>query len=481
VQHTEIVVPDLEVCFRAMATRDARFDGQFFAGVVTTGIYCRPICPVRPPKRENMRFYPSSAAAQEAGFRPCLRCRPEVSPGLPAWIGTSATVTRALRLIEDGALDAEQHGSVERLADTLGVGERHLRRLFLEHVGATPIAVALNRRILFAKKLLTETALPIADVAFASGFGSVRRFNDAISNVYSRPPRELRRKTAVETTEGPITLRLGYRTPYDWDALVRFLSFRAIPGVESVTSDGRYERNFRAGQTRGQVSVRNLPELNCVEARIDLDGLDGGFGDLRLIVERLRRLFDLRANAIEIARHLDSDPTLRYQPGTRVPGCWDAFELCVRAILGQQITVAGATTLAGRIVRQYGQPYRTGYLFPEPQVLADATFEGIGLTSKRIETLQGIARAFANDEIDLTRGLHSIEERLCTLPGIGPWTAHYVAMRAANEPDAFPSSDLALRKAAGHLTQKDLEVRAEAWRPWRAYAALHLWNSLTHV
>ena len=468
------MVPDIEVCFRAMATRDARFDGQFFAGVVTTGIYCRPICPVRPPKRENMRFYPSSAAAQEAGFRPCLRCRPEVSPGLPAWIGTSATVTRALRLIEDGALDAEQQGSVERLAATLGVGERHLRRLFLEHVGATPMAVALNRRILFAKKLLTETVLPISDIAFASGFGSVRRFNDAIASVYSRSPRDLRRKTAVEAAEGPITLRLGYRTPYDWDSLVRFLSLRAIPGVETVTGDGRYERNFQLGKTRGHVSVRNLPDSNSVEARIDLDS---GFGDLRLIIERLRRIFDLRANAIEIARHLDTDPTLRYQAGTRVPGCWDAFELCVRAILGQQITVAGATTLAGRIVRKYGQPYRTGYLFPEAQILSDATFDGIGLTSKRIETLQGIAKAFANAEIDLTQGLQSIEERLCRLPGIGPWTAHYVAMRAANEPDAFPSSDLGLRKAAGNLTQKSLEARAEAWRPWRAYAALHLWNN----
>ncbi len=460
---------DPESCYRAIETRDARFDGQFFTGVITTGIYCRPICPVRPPKPENCRYYPSAAAAQEAGFRPCLRCRPEVSPGLPAWIGTSATVTRALRLIEDGVVD---DGSVEDLATRLGVGDRHLRRLFLEHVGATPMAVALNRRVLFAKKLLTETSLPVAEIAFAAGFGSLRRFNDAIQKVYARSPRDLRKRTLEESAKGPLTLRLGYRPPYDWDALLRFLSARAIPGVECVR-DGIYQRTIRLGESRGRFQVRHLAELHSVEVEIAIDQLT----DLRVIVERVRRLFDLRANAMEIARHLqESDPSLDYNPATRVPGCWDPFELCVRAILGQQVTVAGATTLAGRIVQKYGEPFDGAFLFPTAKILRRADFAGVGLTTKRAETLRAIAGAFDAGAVDLSKGLEHIERSLCLVEGIGPWTAHYVAMRAANEPDAFPSSDLGLRKSAGNLSQKELEARAEAWRPWRAYAALHLWS-----
>lgn len=452
---------DAESCYRAIETRDARFDGQFFTGVRTTGIYCRPVCPARAPKRENCNFYPSSAAAQEAGFRPCLRCRPEVSPGLPAWIGTSATVTRALRLIDAGALD--DGNSVEDLAAKLGVGDRHLRRLFLDHLGATPVAVALNRRILFAKKLLTETTLPISDIAFASGFGSIRRFNDAMQQVYARSPRDLRKRTLIESAVGPITLRLGYRPPYRWDALLAFLEHRAIPELEHVTA-GVYTRHLN----NATITIRNLEEANALEASIE--GLDT-VANLRAIVEQIRRVFDLRANAIEIARHLEqSDPQLNFTPGTRVPGCWDAFELAVRAVLGQQITVTGARTLAHRITQKYGNR------FPTPKEAAVETFEGIGLTTKRIDTLQALAKTF--ETIDLTQGLNHIETTLTAVPGMGPWTAHYIAMRAANEPDAFPGSDLALRKAAGNLTQKQLEAKAEAWRPWRAYAALHLWSTL---
>jgi len=471
---------DPETCYRAMETRDARFDGQFFTGVVTTGIYCRPICPARPPKRENCRFYLSSAAAQEAGFRPCLRCRPEVSPGLPAWIGASITVTRALRLIEDGALD---QGSLSQLALRLGIGERHLRRLFLEHVGATPITVALNRRILFAKKLLTETGLPIQEIAFASGFNSVRRFNDAMRSVYGRPPRDLRRQdleAQFTSGEGTITLRLAYRPPFDWTGLLRFLAARAIPGVEQVRGDV-YSRSIRAGATTGRVEVQHLPELHALQARIQLSA----WTDLRDIVDRLRRLFDLRANAMEIGRHLEGHPALSYSAATRVPGCWDPFELSVRAVLGQQITVAGATTLAGRIVQKYGEPAAGGsFLFPAASALRSASFEGVGLTSKRSETLRGLAAAFEDPRrsgIDLTQPLPEIERQLCSLDGIGPWTAHYVAMRAANHPDAFPSSDLALRKAAGNVSQKQLETLAEQWRPWRSYAAMQLWSNLSHA
>ncbi|BDC51410.1 AraC family transcriptional regulator [Bryobacterales bacterium F-183] len=451
---------DADSCYRAIETKDARFDGQFFTGVRTTGIYCRPVCPARAPKRENCNFYPSSAAAQEAGFRPCLRCRPEVSPGLPAWIGTSATVTRALRLIDNGALD---DNSVEDLAAKLGVGDRHLRRLFLDHLGATPVAVALNRRILFAKKLLTETTLPVSDIAFAAGFGSIRRFNDAMQQVYARSPRDLRKRTLVESAEGPITLRLGYRPPYRWDQILNFLGHRAIPGLEEVTGDTyiRHSANSR-------ITIRNLPEHHAIEARIE--GLDT-VANLRTIVEKIRQVFDLRANALEIARHLEhADPSLNFTPGTRVPGCWDAFELATRAVLGQQITVTGARTLAHRITQKYGNR------FPTPAEAQRENYNGIGLTSKRIETLQALAKAFAN--LDLTQGLDHIETALTAVPGIGPWTAHYIAMRAANEPDAFPASDLALRKAAGNITQKQLEAKAEAWRPWRAYAALHLWSTL---
>lgn len=451
---------DAESCYRAIETKDARFDGQFFTGVRTTGIYCRPVCPARAPKRENCNFYPSSAAAQEAGFRPCLRCRPEVSPGLPAWIGTSATVTRALRLIDSGALDDH---SVEDLAAKLGVGDRHLRRLFLDHLGATPVAVALNRRILFAKKLLTETTLPISDIAFAAGFGSIRRFNDAMQQVYARSPRDLRKRTLVESATGPITLRLGYRPPYRWDSILNFLAHRAIPGLEHVTN-GVYTRHL----TPGKVTIRNLEQANALEATIE--GLDT-VANLRATVDQIRRVFDLRANALEIARHLEqSDPQLNFTPGTRVPGCWDPFELAMRAVLGQQITVAGARTLAHRITQKYGNR------FPTPHEAATETYQGIGLTTKRIDTLQALAKAF--ETIDLTSGLEAIEVSLTAVPGIGPWTAHYIAMRAANEPDAFPASDLALRKAAGNVTQKALEARAEQWKPWRAYAALHLWSTL---
>ncbi len=462
------LTPNPEHCYRAMQTRDARFDGQFFTGVLTTGIYCRPICPANPPKLTNCRFFPSSAAAQEAGFRPCLRCRPEVSPGLPAWIGTSATVTRALRLIEDGGVE-----SATSLAAKLGVGDRHLRRLFVGHLGATPVAILTNRRILFAKKLLTETSLPVTDVAFAAGFQSVRRFNAAMSEVYGRPPSKLR-GTAAASRGRAMFLKLGYREPYDFPAMLGFLAPRAIPGVETI-ADGVYRRTIRIGGETGSVSIRDLPASHCLEARIDFSGPR----HLQAIVDRIRRLFDLRANAFEIARHFDTaDPALGYRASTRVPGCWDPFELFVRAILGQQITVAGATTLAGRIVAAYADPLSDGgLLFPTPSRLADASYDGIGLTGKRIATLKGLAAAFADNELDLTQGLDNTVRSLCELEGIGPWTAHYVAMRAANEPDAFPASDLGLRKSAGGLTQTALEARAEAWRPWRAYAAMHLWST----
>jgi AraC family transcriptional regulator of adaptative response / DNA-3-methyladenine glycosylase II len=460
---------DGNICYRAIQTRDARFDGQFFTAVKSTGIYCRPICPAPTPQRRNCTFYPSAAAAHEAGFRPCLRCRPEVAPEVPAWSGTSATVTRAMRLISEGLLDK---ADVAGLAERLGIGDRHLRRLFLEHVGATPVAVAQTRRILFAKKLLTETKLPIVDVAFASGFSSLRRFNSAMLSVYDRPPRELRRNT-IDEVRGPLTLKLAYRPPFHWDALIEFLRARAIPGVEVVTRES-YRRSVRTGV----IEVRHSPEENCLLASIALSNLDG----LRILVERVRRLFDLHSNTDEIAACLRRDPLLsglvdRY-PGLRLPGAWNPFELAVRAILGQQISVAAATTLAGRIVERWGEPLPDSDLkiFPSPHTLASADLASIGLPRQRAEALGRLAKEVATGALDLDS--RPAVEHLCELQGVGEWTAQYICMRAFGEPDAFPASDLGLRRAAGNIPAAELLRRAENWRPWRAYAAIHLWTGL---
>jgi AraC family transcriptional regulator of adaptative response / DNA-3-methyladenine glycosylase II len=439
---------DANVCYRAVKARDARFDGRFFTGVTTTGVYCRPICPAPTPQRTHCRFFTCAAAAQEAGFRPCLRCRPEIAPGLPAFNGTSATVSRALRLISEGALD---EGSIESLALRLGIGERHLRRLFNEQLGASPMAVASTRRFLLAKRLLTETALPVADISSAAGFSSVRRFNDVMRAAYGRPPRELRRKPG-NTSGSVISLVLPFRPPYNWAALVRFLAARAIPGVEQVTPEC-----YRRTITSGQVDVRPAPGANHLIAHLELSEVR----ELGTIVERLRRLFDTDAPIAEIEAHLAADPrlaaTVKAQSGLRVPGAWDRFELAVRAILGQQVTVKGASTLAGRIVAKYGG-------FPTPQLLAGADLGSIGLPRARAQSIRVVAEAFANGEVQSAEALRK-------LPGVGDWTVQYIAMRAFNEPDAFPASDLGLIRAAG----RDVAKLAEAWRPWRAYAAMHLW------
>ncbi len=480
---------DEKVCYRALRTRDARFDGRFFTAVRSTGIYCRPICPARTPKRANCTFFPCAAAAQEAGYRPCLRCRPEASPGTPAWLGTSATVSRALRLIGDGVLDA---GDVASLAARLGIGERHLRRLFTQHLGASPISVAQTRRVLFAKKLLNETHLPMTQVALASGFSSVRRFNDALRGVYGRPPRELRRSRANPSRSSRgITLRLPYRRPLPWPALLGFLGARAIPGVESV-SEGVYRRTARLDGEAVQIEVRALADEDALLARIDMDDATG----LIDVAERLRRVFDLGADPEvirdQLSRDRDLAGPLRAHPGLRVPGAWDGFELAVRAVLGQQVSVAAATTFAGRLVRRFGDPIDSEpvegerlYLFPTPERLARADLTKIGVTRARAQAISGLSKAVARGDValDASQGLDASVEALASLPGIGPWTAQYIAMRALREPDAFPRDDLGLRKALGNgrgpLTARALADRAEAWRPWRAYAAMALWQSLS--
>lgn len=479
---------DEDVCWRASRSRDRRFDGLFFIGVVTTGVYCRPICPVVGPKRQNVRFYASAAAAEAAGFRACRRCRPESAPGTPAWTGSSATVARALRLISEGALAPQ---GAEELAARLGVGDRHLRRLFARHLGTSPRAVTRTRRTHFARRLIDDTELPMSEVAHAAGFGSVRQFNKAIRTCFGRSPTRLRhdaRGRREPAQDGEITLELAYRPPLDWDALLEFLRFRATPGVEHVDA-GTYRRSIQLDGRTGTLAVEPDPAHARVRLRVRI----GDTSTLARVAEGARRIFDLSAHPLRIAGDLSRDPDLarriEARPGIRVPGAWDPFELGVRAVLGQQVTVKGATTLAGRLVRAFGKPLDCSsgpltHLFPGPGALADADLASIGIPGARAETLRALARAVAGGELALTGVVHpeAVLDALERIPGIGSWTAQYIAMRALGEPDAFPASDLGLRKALAEpggrpLGATALEKRSEAWRPWRAYAALWLWTS----
>lgn len=478
---------DRQTCSQARLTRDARFDGRFFIGVRSTRIYCRTICPVRAAREANITYFPTAAAATEAGYRPCLRCRPESSPGTPAWSGTSTTVARALRLISEGG--GEDLG-VERLASRLGVGSRQLRRLFVQHLGATPSAVIKTRRLHFAKKLIDETRLPFGEISRVAGFGSIRRFNNAFRKTYSRTPTQIRRLAPSEParsfhahqSKDRYRFQIHYRPPLHWPALLTFLSTRAIPGVEAVESNS-YLRTIAFNGCSGSVSV-NMP-IHGSSLCVDISFPDPRW--LFQIVERVRRIFDLAADPREIALHLSADPFLaariKTMPGLRVPGCWDGFELAVRAILGQQISVAGASTLAGRLVQMCGT--RVGdnvtltHLFPRPEQLAAANIARIGLPSARAETIRTLARQVADGQItfDEVQDSEGFRSRLLAIPGIGDWTVQYIAMRALGDPDAFPANDLGLIRATSLSTARDLRRRAENWRPWRAYAAMYLWQS----
>src|SRR3984957_8063031 len=390
---------DDDACYRAMATRDARFDGRIFVAVRTTGIYCRPICPARTPKRENVTFYSTASAAQEAGYRPCLRCRPESSPDLAAWRGTSNTVSRALALIGEGALDSD---AVDTLAERLGVGERQLRRLFKQHLGATPIAVAQTRRVLFAKQLIVETQMPLAEVALASGFGSIRRFNATFHALYARPPRELRRRSMRDVDRSAvagITLNLPYAPPYDWDAMIGFLAARAIAGIECVDGVERYQRTVALDGVQGTVSVEPNDRGNGLRVRIRFPQV----GWLATIVSRVRRVFDLSADPRAIGEHLSADPLLASliarRPGLRVPGAWDGFEVAIRAVLGQQITVTAARKLAAKLVASFGDPLvaaediRLTHTFPAPAKLAVSDVRSLGMPSARADALTSLSAA----------------------------------------------------------------------------------------
>jgi AraC family transcriptional regulator of adaptative response / DNA-3-methyladenine glycosylase II len=470
---------DHRACDRARRSRDARFDGCFFSGVTSTGVYCRPICPARAPRDEHIRYFPTAAAAEAAGFRPCLRCRPEAAPGTPAWLGTSGVLSRALRLIGKGALDSD---GTDKLADRLGVTARHLRRLFLQHLGTTPLEVALARRVQLAKKLLDETTLSVGQVAAASGFGTVRRFNGQILRTCGRTPTELCRSAELRAMTHPAgyRLRLAYRPPYDWDAVLSFLGARATPGVEAV-EPFRYRRTISIDGTCGSIDVYRL-DSSALGADVRISDPRG----LLLIVERVRRLFDLGADSAIIGEHLRSDSllsgTLAAHPGIRAPGAWDGFELAVRAILGQQISVRAATTIAGRVASMFGSPVTAvaglQRLFPTPAQLIGAPLEQAGVVTARAEAIRVLAGRVADGTIafDASVGGRATISALRSLPGIGDWTAEYIAMRAFGDPDAFPGGDLVLRRMAGNCTTSELVRRSGPWRPWRAYAVMLLWQ-----
>ena len=475
---------------RARVSRDARFDGKFIIAVKSTGIYCRPICPSPPSKAENVRYYRTPEAAAEAGFRPCLRCRPEAAPGTPAWLGTSAVVRRALRLINDGCLDVS---SVDALAATLGVGPRHLHRLFLQHVGASPVVVAQTRRVQFAKRLIDETNLPITEIALAAGFGSLRRFNHAFQATYGRAPRDLRRlrRFGLTAEAGEVVLRLAFRPPYDWPQVLGYLAARAVPGVERVDARG-YARTVTAGDGHALIWVRPKGRENALEFRVRGAAPSALFH----ISSTARRVFDLAADPERIAHAFRADPLLapivKDRPGLRIPGVWDPFECAVRALLGQRGSVEAARRLTARLVARVGQPIaRVGepiaggtdgltHLFPSAAAIEAADLQGLGLTVATAAALKGLARLVTDHGLVFSEPVEEVAIALAAVPGCGPWVAQYTALHGLGDPDAFPGSDLMLRGMAGAggrpLTVSALEARAEAWRPWRAYAAVRLWT-----
>jgi len=478
-----------ELCYRALRSKDERFDGRFFTGVRSTGIYCRPICPARTPLRRNLTFFKTAAAAEEAGFRACLRCRPESTPGTPDWMPSCDTVSRALRRIQAGGLD--ELGAAP-FAAGLGVSERHLHRLFRRHLGASPARVARSRRAHFARRLIGETSLSMTQVAFSAGYGSIRRFNAAIQATFGKTPTELRRRPgrAGAAEDGQfLALELPYRPPYRLTELLSFLRPRCVPGVEQVLEDG-YLRTFRTAAGPAWFEVRALPVRPALELRVPASLLP----DLFPISERVQTLFDLRADPAVIAEQLAQWQPAGIElgpPGLRLPGAFDGYELGVRAILGQQVSVRGATTLAGRLVERYGEACdlrpacALDRLFPEPSRLAGADLCAIGLPRARARAISCLSERVAAGRLELCPGADPEEVRgaLSAIPGIGPWTADYICMRALSHPDSFPCADLGLRRAASRtgepITAAQLDRLSQAWRPWRSYAALALWQRLS--
>ena len=479
---------DSDALDRARISRDPRFDGKFFVAVKTTRIYCRPICPSRTSKSENVCYYATAAAAQEAGFRPCLRCRPEAAPGTPAWLGTSAVVRRALRLIDEGILD---NSSVDDLANKLGLGSRHLRRLFLQHVGASPISFAQTRRLHFAKRLLDETNLPVTEIALAAGFGSVRRFNTAFRQTYGRAPSELRKHVRTDASwemGDEVILKLAFRPPYDWNQVTDFLSAHSIAGVEHVDEHG-YCRTLRTDNGFSIVRVRPIDGQNALELRVR-----GAVpATLFQISSAARRVFDTSADPARTTIAFRSDPLLgpfvNRHPGLRIPGAWDPFECTVCEVVGQNFDIADGRMLVDRLVERVGERIEQPCgaltsLFPTPAALAEADLNGLGLSKTRLAALKTIADAVVDGELDFGASAERVRAALLKL-GIGSSITEIVALRALGEPDAFPATNYDLRHIAGNpirpLSAFELEARAEAWHPWRGYAAFHLWTATSNL
>jgi len=479
------VIEDFDQCYRAVRSKDARFDGWFVTAVTSTGIYCRPSCPALTPKRANVRFLPSAAAAQRAGFRACKRCRPDASPGSPEWNLRADAVGRAMRLIRDGAVERE---GVAGVARRLGFSERHLHRQLVAELGAGPLALARAQRAQTARLLIETTTLPFTDVAFAAGFPSIRQFNETVREVFATTPTALRRGARGDGRGGEaptgLALRLRHRAPFDAAGLLAFLGARAVPGVEVWNPDGGAYRRVLAlphGPGIAKLAAGGPDHVDCELRLSDLR-------DLAAAVQRCRRLLDLDADPVAVDDALAADPPLAplvaAEPGRRVPGAVDGAELATRAVLGQQVSVAGARTLAGRLTAALGEPLpealadeQLSHAFPTAAALAAADPAALPLTRARAHALGALASAVADGSLALDPGADrdATRERLLTLPGIGPWTAEYVAMRALGDPDAFPATDLGVQKALARLGG---DPDPDRWRPWRAYAVQHLWASL---
>ncbi len=479
---------NLNTCKQAWLSKDARFDGKFFIGVKSTGIYCRPICPVKSTEFKNLTFFKTAAQAGINGYRPCLRCRPETSPGTPIWSGTCAIVSRALRLIAAGELN---NNKLPELACRLGITSRILNRLFITHLGASASAVARNQRLHAAKRLLDETDLSMIDVALGSGYGSLRRFNADIKHTYGVTPTQLRKsktKNVHPDSSGHYVFKLPYRPPYSWRHMLDFLSTRATPGVEKVLNN-EYIRTIGTQDKAGLIRVSCDQEKNQLVCHIGCSHTE----NLLATIEKIKSIFDLSADPQMILSQLRLDKKLWQQvkknPGLRVPGCWNGLEIAVRSITGQQVSVVGATTVMGRIVKQYGTRLKTtagvGYLFPTAHALADLDPASLSMPRARANTIAAVAQAVVSGQLCFAPGQDSNEmiEQLTRFKGIGPWTAQYIAMRALAEPDALLEGDLVLEKKAAllyglneRMKTRELCERAEAWRPWRAYASMHIWN-----
>jgi AraC family transcriptional regulator of adaptative response / DNA-3-methyladenine glycosylase II len=470
---------DANACYRAARARDRRFDGHFYVAITSTRIYCRPICTARPANRKNMRFYSNAAAAEGAGFRPCLRCRPERAPGLAPVDAVSRLVGAAMAGIEEHALSSARVGD---LASALGISDRHLRRITEAELGVSPIELAQTQRLLLAKRLLRETALDLTDIAFASGFGSVRRFNALFKSRYGLSPRAIRGKSIDTDT---LSVQLEFRPPLAWKSLLAYLRLRAIPGVETA-DETHYRRTVAIGAVKGWIAV----SMHAGGSALNLELSPNLTPVIGAVIGRVKQLFDLGAAPDSVSTVLKQDAilaaTVRRLPGLRVAGAFDGFELAVRTVLGQQVSVKGASTLAGRWAEAFGEPIATPYaelnrLSPTAERMAEvpaAQLAALGMVGARARCLIGLAAAVAQREIVLSYAANVEDqiESLMRLPGIGHWTANYIAMRALHWPDAFPTGDLVLLRAA-NSNQKQLQQRSEAWRPWRAYAAQYLWQS----